>query len=39
MVLSGGRVRALLSGSELTPKRLIAEAHRSEDFRQELNQG
>ena len=32
MVLSGGRVRALLSGPELTAKRLIAEAHRPEDF-------
>ena len=35
IVLSGGRVRASLSGPELIAKRLVAEAHRPEDFRQE----
>jgi ribose transport system ATP-binding protein len=37
MVLSGGQVRAQLSGSELTASRLIVEAHRPEDFRPELS--
>jgi ribose transport system ATP-binding protein len=35
IVLSGGRLRASLSGPELAIKRLIDEAHRPEDFRQE----
>jgi len=35
IVLSGGRMRASLSGPELTARRLIAEAHRPEDFRRE----
>lgn len=35
IVLAGGRVRAVLSGPELTAKRLIAEAHSPDDLRQE----